>query len=526
MNLARDTAGSKTPLVAPSPTISSVQMQQIAKRYGTTVALDAVDFELQAGEIHALLGENGAGKSTLMHVLSGMTQPDAGTVRINNVSVHIGSPREARRLGIAMVHQHFTLVPAFTVQENLALDADISLHTLRYRAEEAAKPALNQAAALGWQLDPHARVEDLPVGIQQRIEIAKALATNAQWLIFDEPTAVLIGEEIEELFRVLRALRDSGKGIVFITHKLPEVMAIADRVTVLRRGHKVATAPIHQVHPALLAQWMVGEAPATQRAPESHSISRPLHTKTPAFRAENLTVLGDKGEKVLENISFEVYPGEIFGVGGVDGNGQTELAETLVGLRSPQSGQLFWYEGAFQPGHSPRIGYIPQDRRRHGLALTMTVEENLLFEAVKEAKYRIGPFLRRAALHDLAETLIREFDIRTPSAKLPASALSGGNQQKIVVARALHHRAEWIVAVNPVRGLDINATQFVHTQLLNAKQRGASIVLISTDLDELAALADRTVILSNRQMHPIDLTQRDATQIGLLLGGAFTKEAP
>lgn len=525
MNLARDTAASTTPLAAPSSTVSSVQMQQIVKRYGATIALNAVDFDLQAGEIHALLGENGAGKSTLMHVLSGMTQPDSGTIRINNATVNIASPKEARRLGITMVHQHFTLVPAFTVQENLALDADVPLHALRYRTEEAAKPALDQAAALGWQLDPYARVEDLPVGIQQRIEIAKALATNAQWLIFDEPTAVLIGEEIEELFRVLRTLRDSGKGVVFITHKLPEVMALADRVTVLRRGQKIATASIHEVNPTLLAQWMVGEAPKTHPLSESKQVSRPL-PKTPAFRAENLTVLGDKGESVLQNIFFEVYPGEIFGIGGVDGNGQTELAETIVGLRTPKSGRLLWYEGEFQPGQHPRIGYIPQDRRRHGLALTMTVEENLLFEAVKEAKYRFGPFLRRAALHELAETLIREFDIRTPSAKLPASALSGGNQQKIVVARALHHCAEWIVAVNPVRGLDINATQFVHAQLLNAKQRGASIVLISTDLDELAALADRTVILSNHQMHPIDLTQRDATQIGLLLGGASIKETP
>lgn len=525
MSSARDTARTPFSLEAPvsERNIHSLTMRQITKRYGPTVALQDVDFDLHVGEIHALLGENGAGKTTLMHILSGFTQPDTGEILLNGSPVSIRSPRDARNLGIAMVHQHFTLVPALTVEENLALDAPPTSHPrFYYRPQEAARKAIDQAAKLGWQLNPKARIADLPVGLQQRVEIAKVLATNAHWLIFDEPTAVLIGKEIDELFEVLRALRDSGKGIVFITHKLAEIMVLADRVTILRRGKKVATAPVSEVNPSTLAQWMVGEDVTTHTYLPTPA---PYPRTSPAFRAENLTIYGDRGETVLQDISFEVYQGEIFGVGGVDGNGQTELAETIVGLRSSYTGQMLWYESEFCPGKRPRTGYIPQDRRRAGLALSMSVEENLLFDAIKDPRFRWGPFLRRSALRKLAQTLIQEFDIRTASLTTPASALSGGNQQKIVVARALQNNAEWLVAVNPVRGLDIQATRFVHEQILNAKTRGAAIVLISTDIDELAALCDRTVILSNRKMHPIQLSKQNATQLGLLLGGVALSES-
>ncbi|HZT43143.1 MAG TPA: ABC transporter ATP-binding protein [Chthonomonadaceae bacterium] len=496
-------------------------MDGIVKRYGATVALNGVDFEAQAGEIHALLGENGAGKSTLMHVLSGLTRPDAGRIRLEGRPVSLPSPRAARALGIAMVHQHFTLVPAFTVAENLALDTPPPARGagLHYAPRQAAARALERAAVLGWRLDPEAIVGELSVGVQQRVEIVKALATDARLLIFDEPTAVLSGAEVAELFAVLRHLRDEGRAVILITHKLAEILAVADRVTVLRRGHKVASCPVAETDAPQLAFWMVGDAPAVPEGKESGVPQPDRGRRTAACTASDLIVLGDRGEQAVRGVSLAVRRGEIFGIGGVDGNGQTELAEALAGLRSLQAGTIAWEGGPFLPGQSPRTGYIPQDRRRVGLALPMTVEDNLILEAVRQREYRRGPFLRRRRLRGLAASLIRRFDIRTPSPTLPAAALSGGNQQKIVVARALHGEPEWIVAVNPTRGLDIAATRFVHTQLLQARARGAAIVLISTDLDELAALSDRASILSGGHLSDYSLGQPDQTELGLLLGG-------
>jgi simple sugar transport system ATP-binding protein len=519
-------------------------MQGIVKRYGTLRALDGVDLEVRAGEIHALLGENGAGKSTLMQVLAGLTQPDAGTITLAGQRVRIGSPRAARALGIAMVHQHFTLVPAFTVEENLALDAPGRGLTANYSAATEATAALKRAADLGWQLQPTAKVSELPVGAQQRVEIIKALATDARLLIFDEPTAVLAGDEVEELFQVLRRLRDEGCAVILIAHKLAEILAVADHVTVLRRGHRVASCPVGATDAPQLAQWMVGAAQVTDQQPlENREIREKVQNEEPTPDAQNpkseirnpkssdaplllsaseLVVRGDRGEVAVDHLSLSLHAGEIFGIGGVDGNGQTELAEALVGLRALESGTIRWKEGPFVPGYTPRVGYIPQDRRRSGLAVTMSIEDNLLWDAVRAPAFRRGPFLRRRELHRLAASLRRQFDIRTPSVSLPASALSGGNQQKIVVARAFYAQPEWIVAVNPTRGLDIGATRFVHAQLRQARERGAAIALISTDLDEIAALADRAAILSGGHLTEFRADHSDRTQIGLLLGGLGT----
>ena len=550
-------------LPATSPPL--LVMSGIVKRYGQATALQGVNFEARAGEIHALLGENGAGKSTLMHILAGLTTPDAGQIAHNGVSISLPSPRAARSAGIAMVHQHFTLVPAFTVEENLALDTPNAGRRSNYRASTAAQTALAKAASLGWNLNPKARVEDLPVGTQQRVEIVKALATDARLLIFDEPTAVLAGDEVEDLFAVLRQLRDEGRAVILIAHKLAEILAVADRVTVLRRGHNVASVKVADTNALQLAEWMIGAQaspqmraaelqnraksppfsapnPVSNHPSDSKSLSQraeqeewenekererqavtqqaftaSLAAEAPIFTACNLTVRGDRGEIALRDVHLNVRRGEILGIGGVDGNGQTELAETLAGLRHLESGTLIWQGQMFAPGVRPRTGYIPQDRRRAGLALSLSVEENLLFEAVRAPQYRRGLFLKRRRLAILAQSLLHAYDIRAASVKIPVSALSGGNQQKIVVARALHSEPEWIVAVNPTRGLDIGASRFVHAQLRKARARGAAIVLISTDLDELAALADRQAILSGGAL--TEYTPDNAAQTGLLLGG-------
>ena len=516
-------------------------MRGIRKRYGATVALNGVDFEAQAGQIHALLGENGAGKSTLMQILAGLTGPNSGQIRLNGTEVALDSPREARRRGIAMVHQHFTLVPAFTVAENLALDRPASGFGL-YAARAAAQPALARAESLGWKFDPAARVSDLSVGAQQRIEIVKALATDANLLIFDEPTAVLSPPEIDELFRVLRTLKGEGKAVILIAHKLAEILAVADVVTVLRRGVRVAHLPVANTDAQRLASLMVGEAGVgfrgsgvgntgnrntgngEQGTGEAHSPMPEPRTPKSSFSAVNLFVRGDRGERAIADLTLEARPGEIFGIGGVDGNGQAELAEALVGLRPIAGGKMTWNDGEFQPGIAPTTGYIPQDRRRAGLAVTMSIEENLLLEAARKPAYRVGPFLKRRALRTLAADLIQEFDIRTPSALLPASALSGGNQQKIVIARALYSKPDWIVAMNPTRGLDIGAMRFAHEQLRIARERGAAILLISTDLDEIFALSDRAGILSQGRLAPLDLAAGNAAEIGLLLGGAGMRD--
>lgn len=509
----------------PTQIACHVEMRGITKSYGATAALTNVDLSLRVGEIHAVLGENGAGKSTLMHILSGQTQPTSGEILFSGSRVLISSPKDARRLGIAMVHQHFTLAPALSVTENLALDAISPTATalerfisgIRFSANDLAAPALAQANRLGWSLSPDAPVSSLSVGQQQRTEIVKALATNADVLIFDEPTAVLNADEIDELFAVLRLLRSENKAIVLIAHKLSEILAISDRVTVLRKGALVATSLKEGVDAPRLAAWMIGAslASTTLAAPGVGADERGQvmghASRATVCRAVNISVNGSHGETLISGLNLEVFAGEIYGIGGVDGNGQAELAEVLAGLRPADAGELTIVANS--------AGYIPQDRQRSGLAVTMSVCDNLLFEAAQDPEFRTGPFLRVKALRTMGWQLVSDYDIRTPGVDVPVSTLSGGNQQKIVVARALRPNPQWIVAMNPTRGLDIGATRFVHDQLRKARDHGAAVVVISTDLDELAAIADRTAILSGGSLQPYNAGSTDAADIGLLLGG-------
>ena len=460
-----------------------LDVQRISKRYGTVQALDDVSVQFNPGEIHAVLGENGAGKSTLMSVLGGFVLPDSGSLTKDSKALPMGEPAAARRVGVAMVHQHFTLVPAFSVAENLALAQTETLVATHEPLRDAAKP-LAVAAELGWAFEPSSLVRDLPVGVQQRIEILKALSSEADALIFDEPTAVLAPDEVEDLFRVLRTLRDQGKTIILIAHKLSEVLAIADLVTVLRRGKWVATAKRAEVSADVLAEWMVGERVTSGQTSSGRQMNEP------ALRVRDLQVVGDRKEPAVRGVSFEVSPGEIFGIGGVDGNGQVELAEALAGVRPTKVGTIE-LEGA-----SGGVAYIPQDRQTDGLALKLSVRDNLLIGGLHNSGIKAGPFLKLSAVRDWAEGLVRKFEIKVSRVTDPVSSLSGGNQQKVVVARNLDQTPRLLVAVNPTRGLDIRATQFVHSQIRQAAEQGSVVALFSTDHDELDALADRVVYLS------------------------------
>lgn len=458
-------------------------VESVSKAYGPVQALKAVSTEFFPGEIHAVLGENGAGKSTLMGVLAGFVVPDQGRVDLQGRPAPVGQQFRMKELGVRMVHQHFMLVPNFTVQENLAL-ANLGPLTGPLDLPKQADEALQEAQTLHWPLEPEARAGDLPVGLQQRLEILKALAGESQILILDEPTGVLSPEEVDGLFTVLRELKSQGKTIVLIAHKLDEVMAVADRVTVLRKGRLVARSPLAQTNPRQLAEWMVGDLPdpTAKSAPEPGPV---------LLNAQEIVVLGDRGETAVDQLSLQLHAGEILGLGGVDGNGQVELAEALARVRSLRSGTLTT-EG--DPG------YIPQDRHQDGLALGLSIQDNMLLSGRHDAALYWGPFLKPRALKAWANSLVEAYEIKVGDVKDPARSLSGGNQQKVVVSRVLSQKPQVIIAVNPTRGLDLKATDYVHQALRAAAKNGAAVLLVSTDLDELQKVADRTTYISRGRL--------------------------
>lgn len=469
-----------------------LSVRGVTRTFGPVRALVDANMEFLPGEIHAVLGENGAGKSTLMNVISGFLKPDRGEISLDGAALPMGDPLKTRALGIEMVHQHFMLIPEFTVAENLAmarLATDGDGLRGRLRLEKLAEPALKLAKKLGWAVDPGRRTGDLPVGVQQRVEILKALSSDAPVLILDEPTAVLAPAEVDDLFRVLRTLRDQGKTLLLIAHKLSEIMEIADRATVLRRGQQIGSSLIAETTAQQLAEWMVGEVPAPTVRSEQQD-GNVLVT------ARDVHVRGSRGEEAVRGVSFEVRAGEVLGVGGVDGNGQVELAEALVGVRPVASGHV---------ARPERLGYIPQDRHVDGLALGMSIEENLLILGQFRADLRQGPFLKSRAVKDWAQGLVESYRIKIGKLQDPAKSLSGGNQQKLVVSRTLSLKPELLVAVNPTRGLDFNATRFVHESIQQAAADGAAVILISTDLDELAELAHRTLFMSAGRLEARDI---------------------
>lgn len=466
----------------------------ISKRFGRVQALAGVSLDFPAGEIHAILGENGAGKSTLMHVLSGLYQPDAGTIHLDGRAVRFSSPLGARRAGIGMVHQHFTLVEPLTVAENLLLSLP-DRPRFRLSASDAARRATDLATRLGLAIgDPQAITATLPVGLRQRIEIVKALAGDARILILDEPTAVLTRDEIEQLFVLLRQLRVAGHLVLFITHKLREVREVADRVTVMRRGRVVATQPVAALSESAMAELMIG-APAPRRAARP-----PIPSEAPErLCVDRLRTIPDGGQP-LRAVSFSIRAGEIFGVAGVAGNGQQALFEALVGTRAPSSGQIRINERAVvlrSPADAVAagIGHIPPDRHRDGLAMTMSVADNTLLNSAVLKRLRAGIRLPATAVETFANNLVAQYAVKTDGLDVPVASLSGGNQQRLIVGRQLTPEPDILIAFDPTRGLDIAAAQAVYDALDRFVRSGRSVLLISTDLDEVLDLSHRVAVL-------------------------------
>jgi simple sugar transport system ATP-binding protein len=470
-----------------------LEMRGITKIFPGVVANDAVDFELRRGEVHALLGENGAGKSTLMNVLYGLYRPDAGEIRVNGRPVSFSGPGAAIAAGIGMVHQHFMLIPVMTVAENLVLGLEPTDGPLLDEAE-AERRTRELADTLGFVVDPHARVEEISVGQQQRVEILKALYRRAEILILDEPTAVLTPQEARELGEIIERLKEEGHSIIFITHKLNEVLEIADRITVLRRGKNVATIPREGATEEGLASLMVGREVLLEVD------KGPARPGLPLLRVEGLWVKDDRGLDAVKGVSFKLKEREIVGIAGVDGNGQAELIDALTGLRPVERGTVV-VSGLELRHPTPRkaldagLGHIPQDRHARGLVLDFTLAENLALHDVQRPPYSRLGWLYPWRLKRRARRLLYDFDVRGGGPDTKAGALSGGNQQKVVVAREVSRDPRILIAAQPTRGLDVGAIEYVHRRLVEERDRGRGILLVSLELDEILSLSDRILVM-------------------------------
>ncbi|MEJ5225133.1 MAG: ABC transporter ATP-binding protein [Anaerolineales bacterium] len=508
------------------PTIV-LEAKGITKRFPGVLANDHVDFDLRQGEIHALLGENGAGKSTLMNILYGLYKPESGEVRVNGNLLDLHSTKDAIKHGIGMVHQHFMLIPVFTVTENIMLGAE-TYHRAqesdspltRLDQREVAQKIRDLSKQYGLEIDPDAVVGNLPVGIQQRVEIVKALYRNANILILDEPTAVLTPQEAEDLFRIMHELTARGVSIIFITHKLKEVLAVADRITVMRAGRVVGSAVPAESDEHSLAAMMVGREVIL------------TVDKTPAkpgedvLVVENLEVRDQRGLQAVKHVSFTVRAGEVLGIAGVQGNGQTELAEALTGLRPCHAGRIV-LAGRDVTNRPPRmltetgLAHIPEDRQRHGLVLSYTVADNSVLCDYYKMPFSNRGVLQEAAIDQYAKKLINDFDVRTPSAYVAAGKLSGGNQQKVIVARELSRPVKLVIANQPTRGLDVGSIEYIHKEIIAMRDRGVGVLLISAELDEIMALSDRIAVMYRGEIVTVvEAGKVTREQLGLWMAGA------
>ena len=496
-----------------------LELRGITKRFGSLVANDHIDLTVEPGQIHALLGENGAGKTTLMNVLYGLTQADEGEIHIDGKRVALRSPKEAINAGIGMVHQHFMLVPVFTVAENVTLGVEQTRWLGLLDRRRTRRQVLELSHRYGLDVDPDAYIENLPVGIQQRVEIVKALLREANVLILDEPTSVLIPSETEDLFRVMRELRAGGRSIVFISHKLKEVQSIADTITIIRRG-KVVGQRRPTATDAELASLMVG------RSVELQVRKTPARPGAVALDVSGLTVHDDRGQVAVDNLSFQVRTGEILGVAGVQGNGQTELCEALMGLR-PAAGTVR-LNGKDLSHASARdrlrtgIGYIPEDRQEDGLVSGFSVAENLVLDVYDRPPYASGIALNLDAVHDAARRRVSEFDVRATSISTPVGTLSGGNQQKVIAAREIGRDLTLLIASQPTRGLDVGSIEFVHRRLVEQRDHGIAVLMVSSELEEIYALADRIAVMYEGRITAFRPPTVAREELGLLMCGVTT----
>ena len=503
----------------------AVRLRGITKRFGDLLANDAVDLDVGRGEVHALLGENGAGKTTLMNILCGLARPNEGEILVDGEVVRIAGPSDAIARGINMVHQHFMLVPVLTVAENILLGEETMANPIFLDRKEARRRIVDLGNRFGFEIDPDVKVGDLSVGWQQRVEILKALYRNAKVLVLDEPTAVLTPQETDEIFAVLRRLAQEGHSIVFISHKLYEVLAIADRITVIRRGRVVGSRIPSETDEEDLAALMVGrDVQLVVDRGESHPGDVRLEVR-------GLKVRDDRGTEAVRGVDFDIRAGEIFGIAGVAGNGQDELVEAIVGLRKPADGTVT-LDGKDVTNASTRemtnlgTGYVPADRHRFGLVLSFTVADNLVLTDYYRAPYAHGIVRDDDAIEARGATAVQEYDVRTPSPMALAGTLSGGNQQKLVVARELDGDLRLLVLDQPTRGLDVGSIEFIHRQAIKKRNAGSAVLLVSAELDEVLELSDRVAVMYRGQIVDIvDGRTADRNEVGMLMATGLKHEA-
>ncbi|AAM23741.1 simple sugar transport system ATP-binding protein [Caldanaerobacter subterraneus subsp. tengcongensis MB4] len=495
-----------------------LEVRNITKRFPKVVANDNVNLTVERGEIHAILGENGAGKSTLMNIIYGLYKPDSGQLIFDGEELNLSGPHEAIEKGIGMVHQHFMLIPVFTVAENIVLGAEPK--GITYDRKKANELIREISEKYHLEIDPDAKVKDLSVGLQQRVEILKAFYRKAKLLILDEPTAMLTPQETQKLFEIMRELKQQGMSIIFISHKLEEVLEISDRVTVMRRGKTVGTLKTKETNEQELANLMVGREVVLRIEKSEYKPGDVV------LSVKNLTVVDQQNVTRVKDVSFEIREGEIFGLAGIDGNGQLELVEAIMGLRPKKSGSVFFY-GKDVTNFSTRqlyregISYIPQDRQADGLVLDFTIAENLILREYKDPTYSRRGVIQYKKVYENAEKKVKEFDVRPPEYMLKARNLSGGNQQKVILAREVGYNPKLLIAVQPTRGMDVGAIEYIHRRILELRDKGAAIFLVSLELEEIMSLSDRIgVIYKGQLMDILDGKTATKEQIGLLMAGS------
>ena len=495
-----------------------IEMREITKVFGEFVANDKINLELRKGEIHALLGENGAGKSTLMNMLAGLLEPTSGEIVVNGQVVKLDSPSKAASLGIGMVHQHFMLVEAFTVAENIILGSELTKNGVLDIAR-ATREINELSERYGLAVDPSAKVADISVGAQQRVEILKTLYRGADILIFDEPTAVLTPSEIDELMAIMKNLVKEGKSIILITHKLDEIRAVSDRVTVIRRGKSIETVEIAGATNADLAEMMVG------RSVSFKTVKQAPQPKEVVLSIKDLVVNENRGVPAVKNLSLDVRAGEIVGIAGIDGNGQSELIQAITGLRKIESGSVE-LKGQSIVGLHPRqitelsVGHVPEDRHRDGLVLEMMISENIALQTYYKEPLSKKGILNYTNIVDYAKKLMQEFDVRAASEIVPASALSGGNQQKAIIAREIDRNPDLLIVSQPTRGLDVGAIEYIHKRLIQERDNGKAVLVVSFELDEILNVSDRIAVIHDGKIQGIVTPETTNKQeLGVLMAG-------